>query len=122
MTTAADAARGIFGQGIFIDPQRQLVIASNANWAGGDATPKPPKRAKFFIGKCKKRWTKSGRRPRNDRRPRVWEAKAWSRIAAVCVIRAEELSGLHAQRSDHAALRMHKNTRPVKPAGPTVAH
>ncbi len=27
------AARGIFGQGLFIDPQRQLVIASNANWA-----------------------------------------------------------------------------------------
>jgi len=29
------AARGIFGQGIFIDPKRRLVIASNANWAGG---------------------------------------------------------------------------------------
>jgi CubicO group peptidase (beta-lactamase class C family) len=29
------AARGIFGQGIFIDPQRKLVIASNANWGGG---------------------------------------------------------------------------------------
>lgn len=29
------AARGIFGQGIFIDPKRQLVIASNANWQGG---------------------------------------------------------------------------------------
>ena len=29
------AARGIFGQGIFIDPKRGLVIASNANWAGG---------------------------------------------------------------------------------------
>ena len=35
------AGRGIFGQGIFIDPQRQLVIASNANWGGGarDAGP-----------------------------------------------------------------------------------
>lgn len=31
------AARGIFGQGIFIDPARQLVIASNANW-GSNAT------------------------------------------------------------------------------------
>jgi CubicO group peptidase (beta-lactamase class C family) len=31
------AARGIFGQGIFIDPARQLVIASNANW-GHNAT------------------------------------------------------------------------------------
>lgn len=25
-------ARGIFGQSIFIDPERQLVIASNGNW------------------------------------------------------------------------------------------
>jgi CubicO group peptidase (beta-lactamase class C family) len=33
------AARGIFGQGIFIDPQRKLVIASNANWAGGASDP-----------------------------------------------------------------------------------
>ncbi len=29
------AARGIFGQGIFIDPARELVIVSNANWAEG---------------------------------------------------------------------------------------
>jgi CubicO group peptidase (beta-lactamase class C family) len=29
------AGRGIFGQGLFIDPKRKLVIASNANWAGG---------------------------------------------------------------------------------------
>jgi CubicO group peptidase (beta-lactamase class C family) len=29
------AARGIFGQGLFIDPKRRLVIASNADWAGG---------------------------------------------------------------------------------------
>lgn len=33
------AARGIFGQGIFIDPKRQLVIASNANWAGSATDP-----------------------------------------------------------------------------------
>lgn len=33
------SARGIFGQGIFIDPQRQLVIASNANWAGSATDP-----------------------------------------------------------------------------------
>ena len=25
-------ARGIFGQGIFIDPKRELIIASNSNW------------------------------------------------------------------------------------------
>jgi CubicO group peptidase (beta-lactamase class C family) len=29
------AARGIFGQGIFIDPKRRIVIASNADWGGG---------------------------------------------------------------------------------------
>ncbi|HWI11107.1 MAG TPA: hypothetical protein VNU48_07240, partial [Burkholderiaceae bacterium] len=29
------AAQGIFGQGIFIDPKRKLVIASNADWAAG---------------------------------------------------------------------------------------
>ncbi len=34
-TDGAFAARGIFGQGLFIDPKRKLVIASNANWAGG---------------------------------------------------------------------------------------
>lgn len=29
------AARGIFGQGLFIDPKRRLVVAVNADWAGG---------------------------------------------------------------------------------------
>jgi len=28
-------ARGIFGQGIFIDPKRKIVIVSNADWGGG---------------------------------------------------------------------------------------
>jgi CubicO group peptidase (beta-lactamase class C family) len=32
-------ARGIFGQGIFIDPKRRLVIASNANFGGGATDP-----------------------------------------------------------------------------------
>jgi CubicO group peptidase (beta-lactamase class C family) len=27
--------RGIFGQGLFIDPKRRIVIVSNANWGGG---------------------------------------------------------------------------------------
>ena len=40
------AAQGIFGQGIFIDPKRKLVIASNSNWPqatdaqGGDQSQK----------------------------------------------------------------------------------
>jgi CubicO group peptidase (beta-lactamase class C family) len=29
------AARGIFGQGLFIDPKRKLVIVQNADWGGG---------------------------------------------------------------------------------------
>jgi CubicO group peptidase (beta-lactamase class C family) len=39
-------ARGIFGQGIFIDPKRRLIIASNSNWPhasdrqGGDQDEK----------------------------------------------------------------------------------
>ena len=33
------AARGVFGQGIFIDPKRKIVITSNANWAGGAQDP-----------------------------------------------------------------------------------
>ena len=45
------AAQGIFGQGIFIDPKRKLVIASNSNWPqatdrqGGDQAQK---RAIFY--------------------------------------------------------------------------
>ena len=38
-TEGSYAARGIFGQGIFIDPKRRLVIASNANWAAGASDP-----------------------------------------------------------------------------------
>lgn len=30
--TGSFAAQGIFGQGIFIDPKRKLIIASNGNW------------------------------------------------------------------------------------------
>jgi CubicO group peptidase (beta-lactamase class C family) len=33
------SARGIFGQGIFIDPRRKLVVAVSANWAGGASDP-----------------------------------------------------------------------------------
>ena len=47
--TGAFAARGIFGQGIFIDPKRQLVIASNANWAGGASAPKESEAREAFY-------------------------------------------------------------------------
>ena len=43
------AARGIFGQGIFIDPKRKLVIVSNADWAGGARDPVAgPAREAFY--------------------------------------------------------------------------
>jgi CubicO group peptidase (beta-lactamase class C family) len=38
-TDGSFAARGIFGQGLFIDPKRRLVIASNANWAAAASDP-----------------------------------------------------------------------------------
>ncbi len=42
------AAQGIFGQGIFIDPKRKLVIASNANWTRADLGPEPAAREAFY--------------------------------------------------------------------------
>jgi CubicO group peptidase (beta-lactamase class C family) len=42
------AAQGIFGQGIFIDPKRQLVIASNANWTRATKGPEPEAREAFY--------------------------------------------------------------------------
>jgi CubicO group peptidase (beta-lactamase class C family) len=43
------AARGIFGQGIFIDPKRKLVVATNANWGGGATDPvASPAREAFY--------------------------------------------------------------------------
>ena len=42
------AAQGIFGQGIFIDPKRRLVIASNANWTRATAGPEPEAREAFY--------------------------------------------------------------------------
>ncbi len=35
------AARGIFGQGIFIDPKRQLVIVTNSDWAKAGSANNP---------------------------------------------------------------------------------
>jgi CubicO group peptidase (beta-lactamase class C family) len=43
------AARGIFGQGIFIDPKRKLVIVSNADWSAGARDPVAgPAREAFY--------------------------------------------------------------------------
>ena len=43
MNEGCFTARGIFGQGIFIDPKRKLVIASNSSgpsgWESGGETP-----------------------------------------------------------------------------------
>jgi len=46
----AYAADGIFGQGIFIDPQRNLVIATNSSWttALGDVDREHANREAFY--------------------------------------------------------------------------
>ena len=41
------AAQGIFGQGIYIDPQRRLVIASNSNWTRASLGPESKAREAF---------------------------------------------------------------------------
>jgi CubicO group peptidase (beta-lactamase class C family) len=43
------AAQGIFGQGIFIDPQRRLVIASHSNWSRASLGPEPAARQVFYA-------------------------------------------------------------------------
>lgn len=42
------AAQGIYGQGIFIDPQRRLVIASNSNWTRAALGPESKARQEFY--------------------------------------------------------------------------
>ncbi len=42
------AAQGIFGQGIFIDPKRHLVIASNADWTRATLGPEGDAREAFY--------------------------------------------------------------------------
>jgi CubicO group peptidase (beta-lactamase class C family) len=42
------AAQGIFGQGIFIDPKRRLVIASNSNWPRATAGTSGDEREAFY--------------------------------------------------------------------------
>lgn len=42
------AARGIFGQGIFVDPKRRLVIATNSDWTRASKGPEPAGRETFY--------------------------------------------------------------------------
>jgi CubicO group peptidase (beta-lactamase class C family) len=42
------AAQGIFGQGIFIDRKRRLVIASNADWTRATKGPEGDAREAFY--------------------------------------------------------------------------
>lgn len=42
------AAQGIFGQGIFIDPKRKLVVATNGNWPKATPEDKAAERIAFF--------------------------------------------------------------------------
>lgn len=42
------AAQGIYGQGIYIDPARRLVIATNSNWTRASLGPEPDRREQFY--------------------------------------------------------------------------
>jgi CubicO group peptidase (beta-lactamase class C family) len=42
------AGQGIFGQGIFIDPARKLVVASNSNWPSATPEEQGAQRIAFF--------------------------------------------------------------------------
>lgn len=57
------AARGIFGQGIFIDPARQLVIVSNANWAGGARDPQATQAREAFYREVQQSIDAEARQP-----------------------------------------------------------
>jgi len=45
----AVAAQGIFGQGIYIDPARKLVIATNSNWTRASLGPEKDRREAFYA-------------------------------------------------------------------------
>ncbi|MFT3822012.1 MAG: serine hydrolase [Rubrivivax sp.] len=59
------AARGIFGQGIFIDPRRALVIVTSSDWAkaGGADNPQSKAREAFFQAVRKAVDEEGGARP-----------------------------------------------------------
>ena len=48
------AARGIFGQGIFLDTKRKLVIVSLADWEGGARDPKAMDAREAFYREVQK--------------------------------------------------------------------
>jgi CubicO group peptidase (beta-lactamase class C family) len=48
VSDGAYQAQGIFGQGIFIDPKRKLVIASNSNWPRATDEPSAQARQAFY--------------------------------------------------------------------------
>jgi CubicO group peptidase (beta-lactamase class C family) len=60
------AARGIFGQGIFIDPERRLVIASNANWAGSATDPVASEAREQFYRSVQQALDAEAARPRGQ--------------------------------------------------------
>ncbi len=45
----AVAAQGIYGQGIYIDPARRLVIATNSNWTRASLGPEKDRREAFYA-------------------------------------------------------------------------
>ncbi|MBF7073344.1 serine hydrolase [Glaciecola sp. MH2013] len=50
--TSADSSfqgKGIFGQGIFIDPKRELVIAVNSNWPAASSQKEGASRSKMYA-------------------------------------------------------------------------
>lgn len=49
MTTAATPHAVFLGRAFFIDPKRELVIVTNANWAGGARDPKATEAREAFY-------------------------------------------------------------------------
>ncbi|MEP3226385.1 MAG: serine hydrolase [Parasphingorhabdus sp.] len=61
------AGQGIFGQGIFIDPARKLVVASNGNWPSATPEEQGAQRIAFFNAVKSYLDTESVEEPVSDR-------------------------------------------------------
>lgn len=61
------AATGIFGQGVFIDPKRRLVIASNANWPAGASDRTARQQRDDFYGAVQKAIDEEAAAPHSSR-------------------------------------------------------